>query len=112
MFALNLQDEDVHLVKDDDLFLGQTDEDLVVMKPVDCESYTEQLKREKEFLFVPSMLAGMKIVLIYLVSWFLAPFDLLNESCNDYLWQKREIFNCSSLTLIMQSSLERSDRMD
>ncbi|XP_074397878.1 coiled-coil and C2 domain-containing protein 2A isoform X4 [Zonotrichia albicollis] len=49
-------DEDVCLVKDD-LFIGQTDEDLVVVKPVDCESYTEQLKREKEFLFIPSMLA-------------------------------------------------------
>ncbi|XP_077033808.1 coiled-coil and C2 domain-containing protein 2A isoform X1 [Agelaius phoeniceus] len=50
-------DEEVRLVKDDDLFIGQTDEDLVVVKPVDCESYTEQLKREKEFLFIPSMLA-------------------------------------------------------
>uniref|UniRef100_A0A8C3DQS5 Uncharacterized protein n=1 Tax=Corvus moneduloides TaxID=1196302 RepID=A0A8C3DQS5_CORMO len=50
-------DEDVCLVKDDDLFIGQTDEDLLVMKPVDCESYSEQLKREKEFLFIPSMLA-------------------------------------------------------
>uniref|UniRef100_A0A8C3QVI6 Coiled-coil and C2 domain containing 2A n=1 Tax=Cyanoderma ruficeps TaxID=181631 RepID=A0A8C3QVI6_9PASS len=50
-------DEDVRLVKDDGLFIGQTDEDLVVLKPVECESYTEQLKREKEFLFVPSMLA-------------------------------------------------------
>nr|XP_021410037.1 coiled-coil and C2 domain-containing protein 2A isoform X3 [Lonchura striata domestica] len=49
-------DDDVRLVKDD-LFIGQTDEDLVVVKPVDCESYTEQLKREKEFLFIPSMLA-------------------------------------------------------
>ncbi|XP_012429048.5 coiled-coil and C2 domain-containing protein 2A isoform X1 [Taeniopygia guttata] len=49
--------DDVHLVKDDDLFIGQTDEDLVVVKPVVCESYTEQLKREKEFLFIPSMLA-------------------------------------------------------
>ncbi|NXS26874.1 C2D2A protein, partial [Pomatostomus ruficeps] len=50
-------DEDVRLVKDDDLFIGQTDEDLVVTKPVDCESYSEQVKREKEFLFIPSMLA-------------------------------------------------------
>ncbi|NXP19100.1 C2D2A protein, partial [Scytalopus superciliaris] len=48
-------DEDVCLVKDD-LFMGQTDEDLVVMKPAECESYSEQLKREKEFLFIPSML--------------------------------------------------------
>lgn len=75
-------------MKDDDLFIGQTDEDLVVVKPVDCESYTEQLKREKEFLFIPSMLAGMKIVLIHFVPGFLhsmAPFDLLNKSCIDYL---------------------------
>ncbi|XP_039554658.1 coiled-coil and C2 domain-containing protein 2A isoform X2 [Passer montanus] len=50
-------DDDVRLVKDDDLFIGQTDEDLVVVKPVDCENYTEQVKREKEFLFIPSMLA-------------------------------------------------------
>ncbi|XP_008942583.1 PREDICTED: coiled-coil and C2 domain-containing protein 2A [Merops nubicus] len=51
-------DEDVRLVKDDDLFIiGQTDEDLLVMKPAECESYSEQLKKEKEFLFTPSMLA-------------------------------------------------------
>lgn len=102
-------------MKDDDLFLGQTDEDLVVMKPVDCESYTEQLKREKEFLFIPSMLAGMKMVLIRFVPGFLhsmALFDLLNKSCIDYLWQQREMFNGSSLTLIILSSLKRSDRMD
>ncbi|KAJ7402747.1 Coiled-coil and C2 domain-containing protein 2A [Pitangus sulphuratus] len=49
-------DEDVCLIKDDDLFMGQTDDDLVVMKPAECESYSEQLKREKEFLFIPSML--------------------------------------------------------
>ncbi|NXK95290.1 C2D2A protein, partial [Formicarius rufipectus] len=49
-------DEDVCLVKDDYLFLGQTDEDFVVMKPAECESYSEQVKREKEFLFIPSML--------------------------------------------------------
>ncbi|NXG17571.1 C2D2A protein, partial [Grallaria varia] len=48
-------DEDVCLVKDDDLFMGQTDEDFVVMKPAECESYSEQVKREKEFLFIPSM---------------------------------------------------------
>lgn len=83
MFAFNQKDEDVCLVKDDDLFIGQTDEDLLVVKPVDCESYTEQLKREKEFLFVPSMLAGMKIVLIHLVPGFLhsmAPSDLPSKS--------------------------------
>lgn len=58
-------------MKDDDLFIGQTDEDLVIVKPVDCESYTEQLKREKEFLFIPSMLAGMKIVLLldFCIAW-------------------------------------------
>ncbi|KAM7113724.1 coiled-coil and C2 domain-containing protein 2A isoform 4-T6 [Ciconia maguari] len=51
-------DEDVRLVKDDDLFIiGQTAEDFLVMKPADCESYSEQLKKEKEFLFTPSMLA-------------------------------------------------------
>ncbi|XP_075355894.1 coiled-coil and C2 domain-containing protein 2A isoform X4 [Mycteria americana] len=51
-------DEDVCLVKDDDLFIiGQTAEDFLVMKPADCESYSEQLKKEKEFLFTPSMLA-------------------------------------------------------
>ncbi|KFP75461.1 Coiled-coil and C2 domain-containing protein 2A, partial [Acanthisitta chloris] len=49
-------DEDVRLVKDHDLFMGQAAEDLVVMKPADCESYSEQLKREKEFLFIPSTL--------------------------------------------------------
>ncbi|XP_050194356.1 coiled-coil and C2 domain-containing protein 2A isoform X1 [Myiozetetes cayanensis] len=49
-------DEDVRLIKDDDLFMGQTDDDLVVMKPAECENYSEQLKREKEFLFIPSML--------------------------------------------------------
>lgn len=94
MFALNLQDEDVRLVKDDDLFIGQTDEDLLVMKPVDCENYSEQLKREKEFLFIPSMLAGMKTVLIHLVPGFLhgmAPFDLLNKSGIDCLWQRRDV---------------------
>ncbi|XP_071412876.1 coiled-coil and C2 domain-containing protein 2A isoform X2 [Pithys albifrons albifrons] len=48
-------DEDACLVKDD-LFMGQTDEDFVVMKPAECESYSEQVKREKEFLFIPSML--------------------------------------------------------
>ncbi|XP_050751273.1 coiled-coil and C2 domain-containing protein 2A [Gymnogyps californianus] len=51
-------DEDVRLVKDDDLFIiGQTAEDFLVMKPADCESYSEQLKKEKEFLFTPSTLA-------------------------------------------------------
>ncbi|XP_072718192.1 coiled-coil and C2 domain-containing protein 2A isoform X4 [Ciconia boyciana] len=51
-------DEDVRLVKDDDLFIiGQTAEDFLVMKPADCESYSQQLKKEKEFLFTPSMLA-------------------------------------------------------
>ncbi|XP_067992841.1 coiled-coil and C2 domain-containing protein 2A-like [Melanerpes formicivorus] len=51
-------DEDTHLVKDDDLFIiSKTDKDFLVMKPADCESYSEQLKREKEFLFIPSMLA-------------------------------------------------------
>ncbi|XP_042664146.1 coiled-coil and C2 domain-containing protein 2A isoform X2 [Tyto alba] len=51
-------DEDVRLVKDDDLFIiGQTAEDFLIMKPADCESYSEQLKKEKEFLFIPSMLA-------------------------------------------------------
>ncbi|KAM6346296.1 coiled-coil and C2 domain-containing protein 2A isoform 2-T2 [Podargus strigoides] len=49
-------DEDVRLVKDDDLFIiGQTDEDFLVTKPAACESYSEQLKKEKEFLFTPSM---------------------------------------------------------
>ncbi|XP_010162789.1 coiled-coil and C2 domain-containing protein 2A, partial [Antrostomus carolinensis] len=48
-------DEDVRLVKDDDLFIiGQTDEDLVVVKPADCENYSKQVKNEKEFLFTPS----------------------------------------------------------
>ncbi|KAK2521425.1 Cc2d2a [Columba guinea] len=57
-------DEDVRLVKDDDLLIvGQTAEDLIVMKPAVCENYSEQLKKEKEFLFTPSKLAGMKIVL-------------------------------------------------
>ncbi|NXY88611.1 C2D2A protein, partial [Alcedo cyanopectus] len=47
-------DEDVRLVKEDDLFIiGQTDEDFLIMKPV-CENYSEQLKKEKEFLFIPS----------------------------------------------------------
>ncbi|KFP34739.1 Coiled-coil and C2 domain-containing protein 2A, partial [Chlamydotis macqueenii] len=50
-------DEDVRLVKDTDLFIGQTAEDFLVIKPADCESYSEQLKKEKEFLFIPSMLA-------------------------------------------------------
>ncbi|NXI95642.1 C2D2A protein, partial [Psophia crepitans] len=51
-------DEDVRLVPDDNLFIiGQTAEDFLVMKPADCESYSEQLKKEKEFLFTPSMLA-------------------------------------------------------
>ncbi|XP_059673883.1 coiled-coil and C2 domain-containing protein 2A [Gavia stellata] len=51
-------DEDVRLVKDDDLFvIGQTAEDFLVKKPADCESYSEQLKKEKEFLFTPSMQA-------------------------------------------------------
>ncbi|XP_009984375.1 PREDICTED: coiled-coil and C2 domain-containing protein 2A, partial [Tauraco erythrolophus] len=50
-------DEDVRLVKDDLFIIGQTDEDFLVMKPPDCESYSEQVKKEKEFLFTPSMLA-------------------------------------------------------
>ncbi|XP_068799446.1 coiled-coil and C2 domain-containing protein 2A isoform X5 [Struthio camelus] len=51
-------DEDVHLVKDDDLFvLGQTAQDILVMKPAEYESYSEQLQKEKEFLFIPSMQA-------------------------------------------------------
>ncbi|XP_062431333.1 coiled-coil and C2 domain-containing protein 2A isoform X2 [Rhea pennata] len=51
-------DEDVQLVKDDDLFvLGQTAEDLLVVKPAEYESYSEQLRKEKEFLFIPSMQA-------------------------------------------------------
>ncbi|XP_064916643.1 coiled-coil and C2 domain-containing protein 2A isoform X4 [Columba livia] len=51
-------DEDVRLVKDDDLLIeGQTAEDLIVMKPAVCESYSEQLRKEKEFLFTPSKLA-------------------------------------------------------
>ncbi|XP_072192198.1 coiled-coil and C2 domain-containing protein 2A isoform X2 [Excalfactoria chinensis] len=49
-------DEDAHLVKDADLFImGQTDEDFLVMKPVECERYSEQVQKEKEFLFIPSM---------------------------------------------------------
>jgi len=40
------------------------------MKSPDCENYSEQLKKEKEFLFTPSMLAGMKIVLIDFVPGF------------------------------------------
>ncbi|XP_061849387.1 coiled-coil and C2 domain-containing protein 2A isoform X2 [Colius striatus] len=51
-------DDDVCLVKDDDLFImGQRDEDFLVMEPPHCESYSEQLKKEKEFLFIPSKLA-------------------------------------------------------
>ncbi|NWH62113.1 C2D2A protein, partial [Geococcyx californianus] len=50
-------DEDVRLVKDDLFIEGQIAEDLLVVKPPSCESYAEQLKKEKEFLFVPSMLA-------------------------------------------------------
>ncbi|NXC20333.1 C2D2A protein, partial [Corythaeola cristata] len=50
-------DEDVRLVKDDLFIIGQTAEDLLVMTPADCESYSEQVKKEKEFLFTPSMLA-------------------------------------------------------
>lgn len=42
--------------------MGQTDEDFLVMKPADCERYSEQLQKEKEFLFVPSMQTGMKMV--------------------------------------------------
>ncbi|XP_010177909.1 PREDICTED: coiled-coil and C2 domain-containing protein 2A, partial [Mesitornis unicolor] len=50
-------DEDVRLVKDDDLFMiDQTAKDLLVMRPADCESYSEQVKKEKEFLFIPSRL--------------------------------------------------------
>ncbi|XP_040413141.1 coiled-coil and C2 domain-containing protein 2A isoform X3 [Cygnus olor] len=49
-------DEDVRLVKDDLFIIGQTAEDLLVMKPADCESYSEQLQKEKEFLFIPSRL--------------------------------------------------------
>uniref|UniRef100_A0A8V0Y5W6 Coiled-coil and C2 domain containing 2A n=1 Tax=Gallus gallus TaxID=9031 RepID=A0A8V0Y5W6_CHICK len=49
-------DEDAHLVKDADLFImGQTDEDFLVTKPAECERYSEQLQKEKEFLFIPSM---------------------------------------------------------
>ncbi|XP_069712373.1 coiled-coil and C2 domain-containing protein 2A-like isoform X2 [Phaenicophaeus curvirostris] len=47
-------DEDIRLVKDDLFIIGQTAEDLLVMKPAECESYSEQLKKEKEFLFIPS----------------------------------------------------------
>ncbi|XP_053921752.1 coiled-coil and C2 domain-containing protein 2A isoform X3 [Cuculus canorus] len=50
-------DEDARLVKDDLFLMGQTAEDLLVMKPAECESYSEQLKKEKEFLFIPSMRA-------------------------------------------------------
>ncbi|KAM6261400.1 coiled-coil and C2 domain-containing protein 2A isoform 2-T2 [Porphyrio hochstetteri] len=51
-------DEDARLVKDDDLFIiGQTAEDFLVVKPAACESYSKQVKKEKEFLFTPSMLA-------------------------------------------------------
>ncbi|KGL78380.1 Coiled-coil and C2 domain-containing protein 2A, partial [Tinamus guttatus] len=51
-------DEDVHLVKDDDLFvLGQEAQDILVEKPAEYESYSEQLQKEKEFLFIPSMKA-------------------------------------------------------
>lgn len=60
------------------------------MKPPDCESYSEQLKKEKEFLFIPSMRAGMKIVLLHFCSWILrsvAPFDLLKKLVLDCLWQ-------------------------
>ncbi|KAM6313440.1 coiled-coil and C2 domain-containing protein 2A [Aegotheles albertisi] len=50
-------DEDVRLVKDDDVFvIGQTTEDFLITKPADCESYSKQLKKEKEFLFIPSKL--------------------------------------------------------
>ncbi|XP_062492386.1 coiled-coil and C2 domain-containing protein 2A isoform X1 [Pezoporus occidentalis] len=50
-------DEDARLVKDDLFIIGQTAEDFLVMEPPDCENYSEQLKKEKEFLFIPSMLA-------------------------------------------------------
>ncbi|KFQ49465.1 Coiled-coil and C2 domain-containing protein 2A, partial [Nestor notabilis] len=50
-------DEDARLVKDDFFIIGQTAEDFLVMEPADCENYSEQLKKEKEFLFIPSMLA-------------------------------------------------------
>ncbi|NXJ03794.1 C2D2A protein, partial [Odontophorus gujanensis] len=51
-------DEDARLVKDADLLImGQADEDFLVMKPAECERYSEQLQKEKEFLFIPSMQA-------------------------------------------------------
>ncbi|KAM4672768.1 coiled-coil and C2 domain-containing protein 2A isoform 2-T2 [Amazona ochrocephala] len=50
-------DEDARLVKDDLFIIGRTAEDFLVMEPPDCENYSEQLKKEKEFLFIPSMLA-------------------------------------------------------
>uniref|UniRef100_A0A8B9EZV5 Coiled-coil and C2 domain containing 2A n=1 Tax=Amazona collaria TaxID=241587 RepID=A0A8B9EZV5_9PSIT len=50
-------DEDARLVKDDLYIIGRTAEDFLVMEPPDCENYSEQLKKEKEFLFIPSMLA-------------------------------------------------------
>ncbi|KFV04520.1 Coiled-coil and C2 domain-containing protein 2A, partial [Pterocles gutturalis] len=53
----NEMDEDVCLVKDDMFVIGQTAKDFLVIKPAECENYCEQLKKEKEFLFTPSMLA-------------------------------------------------------
>ncbi|XP_019381477.1 PREDICTED: coiled-coil and C2 domain-containing protein 2A isoform X1 [Gavialis gangeticus] len=49
-------DEEDHLVKEDELFLiEQTVSDFLVVKPAGYESYSEQLKKERDVLFIPSM---------------------------------------------------------
>lgn len=114
MFSFELQDEDVRLVKDDLFNIGQTAEDLLVMKPADCESYSEQVQKEKEFLFIPSRLTGMKIVLnLFLPGFCIACHPLIFWKIL-YQVDNTEIFNCCAPTLIIQLRLclKKSYKMD
>ncbi|XP_025034195.2 coiled-coil and C2 domain-containing protein 2A isoform X1 [Pelodiscus sinensis] len=50
-------DEEDCLVNDKDLFIiSQMAPDFLVVKPADYKSYSEQLQKEREFLFIPSIL--------------------------------------------------------
>lgn len=61
-----MQDEEEHLVHDkegDFFILEQTALELLEVRPPEYESYSGRVQKERERLFVPSMLKGRVFVL-------------------------------------------------
>uniref|UniRef100_A0A8D2KRR6 Coiled-coil and C2 domain containing 2A n=1 Tax=Varanus komodoensis TaxID=61221 RepID=A0A8D2KRR6_VARKO len=60
MVSMKIHDEEEHLVhdkEDDDIFiLEQTALDFLVVRPAEYESYSGRVQKEREILFIPSML--------------------------------------------------------